>query len=34
MLETISGLPPEEIIRSNWWQELRKAMWILKIGNN
>jgi hypothetical protein len=31
-LETATELNTEQIIRSAWWQELRKALWILKLN--
>jgi len=31
-LEQFTGLEPVDIIRSAWWQELRAALWVLKLN--
>ena len=31
-LEKITSLAPEQIIRSDWWKELRGALWVLKLS--
>jgi hypothetical protein len=31
-LEKITNLSPEQIIRTEWWKELRGALWVLKLS--
>ena len=30
-LSTHPGQDPEEIVRSQWWKEVRAAMWVIKL---
>jgi len=32
-LENITKLSPEQIIRAEWWKELRGALWVIKLND-
>jgi hypothetical protein len=32
-LSALTGLGPEEIVRSQWWKEVRAAMWVVKLND-
>jgi hypothetical protein len=31
-LEALTGFDPEKIVRSEWWKDLRLALWVIKVG--
>jgi hypothetical protein len=32
-LEALTAYEPEKIVRSEWWKELRSALWVIKLND-
>jgi len=32
-LSALTGQDPEQIVRSQWWKDVRAALWVVKLGS-